>query len=282
LLLMENSAVFGQSPWSLFQLLCPNGRLATGPQCQFLFQLQQPFFTTATNTATGTCPTGLVLQNGVCVFSPITCPGGFVIQNGVCVPTTVQMSPIANAGPSQTASPGSQVTLNGAGSFSSGGATIVSYSWVQTSGPLVALSGANTVTPTFNAPAFSTSLTFSLTVTDSNGAISSPSSVTITVSGSPIQTLPIANAGPSQTVSQGSLVTLDGTRSFARGGATIVSYTWNQISEPFVNLNQANPAMPTFTAPTVSTTISLTFSLRVTDSNGLVSAPDSVTINVHP
>ena len=282
LLLMQNSAVFGQSPWSLFQLLCPNGRLATGPQCQFLFQLQQPFFTTATNTATGTCPTGLVLQNGVCVFSPITCPGGFVIQNGVCVPTTVQMSPIANAGPSQTVSPGSQVTLNGAGSVATGGATIVSYSWVQTSGPFVTLNAANPVTPTFTAPSFSTSFTFSLTVTDSNGAISSPSSVTITVSGSPTQTLPVANAGPSQTVPTLSTVTLDGTGSFARGGATIVTYSWVQTSEPFVTLNEANPATPTFQAPAVSTSISLTFSLRVTDSNGLVSAPSFVTINVHP
>ena len=98
----------------------------------------------------------------------------------------------------------------------------------------------------------------------------------------PTTTSPVANAGQDQTVPQGSTVTLDGTGSFARGGATIVSYSWVQTSEPFVTLNGPNTATPTFQAPTVSTSISLTFSLRVTDSNGLVSAPDSVTINVHP
>jgi len=293
LVLTPSSAVFAQSPWGLFQKLCPSGLLATGPQCANLFTgnnmgtCDNAFLVSigvCISSSTNTCPTNTVLQNGVCVPISSTCPIGTVLQNGVCVPflNPIQSAPVANSGPSQTVSPGSQVTLNGAGSFATSGATIVSYSWVQTSGPLVALSGANTVTPTFTAPSFSTSLTFSLTVTDSNGAISSPSSVTITVSGSPIRTLPVANAGSDQTVPQGSTVTLDGTGSFARGGATIVSYSWVQTSEPFVTLNGPNTATPTFQAPTVSTSISLTFSLRVTDSNGLVSAPDSVTINVHP
>jgi hypothetical protein len=76
---------------------------------------------------------------------------------------------------------GSLVTLDGTGSSAQNGATIVSYSWVQTSGITASLSGANTVTPTFVAPTNSTILVFSLTVTDSNGAVSSPSTVTVTV-----------------------------------------------------------------------------------------------------
>ncbi len=88
---------------------------------------------------------------------------------------------IANAGPSQTVSQGSLVTLVGTGSSSNGG-TIVSYSWTQTSGTPVSLTGANTVTPTFTAPTVATSLVFSLTVTDSTGAVSSPSTVTVTAS----------------------------------------------------------------------------------------------------
>ena len=142
-------------------------------------------------TNNNTCPTGSVLQNGVCV--PFTnnnsCPTGSVLQNGICVPSTtpVQTAPIANAGPDQTVTPAlwSTVTLVGTGSFATtSGATIVSYSWVQTSGsPTVTLTGANTATPTFPAPTVwaSTPLTFSLTVTDSNGAVSAPSSVTITL-----------------------------------------------------------------------------------------------------
>jgi hypothetical protein len=47
--------------------------------------------------------------------------------------------------------------------------------------PTVLLSGANTATPTFTAPTNATSLTFSLTVTDSTGAVSSPSTTSVTV-----------------------------------------------------------------------------------------------------
>jgi K319-like protein len=95
---------------------------------------------------------------------------------------------------------------------------------------------------------------------------------------------PIANAGPAQTVPSRSIVTLDGTASFAQNGATIVSYVWNQPPGQSIGLNLANPARPVFTAPSVNstTTTTVSFSLIVTDSNGLVSAPSSVTITVTP
>ena len=99
-----------------------------------------------------------------------------------CNPTPPQQgAPIANAGPNQAVSLGSLVTLEGTGSSAQSGATIVTYQWIQTSGTPVSLNGANTATPTFTAPTVATSLTFSLTVTDSTGAVSSPSTVTITV-----------------------------------------------------------------------------------------------------
>jgi hypothetical protein len=101
------------------------------------------------------------------------------------IPTQQQQpfrsAPVANAGPNQAVGQGSLTSLNGAGSFATNGATIVSYSWVQTSGTAVTLNGANTAAPTFTAPTVTTTLTFSLTVTDSTGAFSSPASVTITV-----------------------------------------------------------------------------------------------------
>ncbi|PWU82456.1 MAG: hypothetical protein DLM72_01675 [Candidatus Nitrosopolaris wilkensis] len=62
--------------------------------------------------------------------------------------------------------------------------TIISYAWTQVFGTTVMLTGANTATPMFTAPTVTTatSLVFSLTVTDSTGAVSSPVTVTITVS----------------------------------------------------------------------------------------------------
>lgn len=90
--------------------------------------------------------------------------------------------PVANAGQNQIVSKGQFVTLDGSGSIATaGGTTIVSYSWVQTGGLGVNLTGANTVKPLFTAPQQSMILSFSLTVTDSRGAVSSPASVTVTV-----------------------------------------------------------------------------------------------------
>jgi len=84
----------------------------------------------------------------------------------------INQRPIAIATPqSQIVTRGTLVTLDGTGSFDPSGNRIVFYSWVQTSGITVALSGANTATPTFIAPSisFGTTLMFSLTVTNSAG-----------------------------------------------------------------------------------------------------------------
>ena len=95
LVLTPSSAVFAQSPWGLFQRLCPSGLLATGPQCANLLTgnnmgtCDNSFLMAlgiCTPSSTNTCPIGTVLQNGVCVPISITCPIGTVLQNGVCVP----------------------------------------------------------------------------------------------------------------------------------------------------------------------------------------------------
>jgi hypothetical protein len=95
LVLTTSSAVFAQSPWGLFQKLCPSGLLATGPQCANLFTgnnmgiCDNAFLVSigvCTPSSTNTCPTNTVLQNGVCVPISSTCPIGSVLQNGVCVP----------------------------------------------------------------------------------------------------------------------------------------------------------------------------------------------------
>ena len=56
------------------------------------------------------CPIGTVLQNGVCVPISSTCPIGTVLQNGVCVPfpNPIQSAPVAVA----TVSPSSTVGVN--------------------------------------------------------------------------------------------------------------------------------------------------------------------------
>jgi probable HAF family extracellular repeat protein len=82
--------------------------------------------------------------------------------------------PVANAGPDQTVERRTTVGLNGAASTDPDG-TLVGVRWLQVAGPAVTLSGSTTLSPSFVAPQVSTptTLTFELTVTDSDGLSSS-------------------------------------------------------------------------------------------------------------
>jgi hypothetical protein len=172
LLFTASASTSGLTPWQLFRALCPYVS-AQSPQCIQLYQQQQQL---QQQPFTGQQPFSTQQPQQQ------LCPDGSQPDaNGNCPTTQQQAPPIANAGPSQTVNQSSLVTLDGTGSFSPNGSTIVSYSWVQTSGTAVSLTGANTATPTFTAPTATTSLTFSLTVTASTGAVSSPSTVTISV-----------------------------------------------------------------------------------------------------
>jgi hypothetical protein len=86
---------------------------------------------------------------------------------------------------------------------------------------------------------------------------------------------PMANSGPDQRVSEGDLVTLNGSGSFDQDGG-IVSYTWgiedSDDEAPAISLNGWNSSIATFTAPMVVGSVdanSYLFELTVTDSDGL-------------
>jgi len=88
--------------------------------------------------------------------------------------------------------------------------------------------------------------------------------------------VPIANAGPDQTVQVSTLVNLDGTASYDDNGDTL-SYKWTQIKGPeIVNLSDSNFSKPTFTPTKVGI---YEFELIVND-GGVNSESDNVIINV--
>ena len=83
-------------------------------------------------------------------------------------------APAASAGADQNVAAGARVTLDGSGSTDPDG-TISAYAWVQTVGAAVVLDDDDTATPEFDAPSTSAeqTLTFRLTVTDDDGAMTS-------------------------------------------------------------------------------------------------------------
>jgi hypothetical protein len=90
--------------------------------------------------------------------------------------------PTADAGDDISASPGTEVTLNGSGSYDGNG-SIISYEWVQVSGDPVSLDDEESVVTTFTAPDQTGSLVFRLTVYD-NDINEDTDEVTINILGS--------------------------------------------------------------------------------------------------
>ncbi|WP_419227439.1 PKD domain-containing protein [Alteromonas sp. OM2203] len=90
---------------------------------------------------------------------------------------------------------------------------------------------------------------------------------------------PVANAGPDQSVAAATQFTLDGTGSQDTDG-TIVEWRWTQTAGDTVTLNLDDPARPTATSPSKTTSQRLTFQLVTVDDEGAESSPGTVNIDV--
>jgi outer membrane autotransporter protein len=185
---------------------------------------------------------------------------------------------VADAGPDQTVTGGTSVTL--AGSATDADNDPLTYQWTQTSGPSVTLAGDTTLTPTFTAPppaAALQTLTFSLVANDGVAA-SAPDTVDVFI---PTNNAPVASAGMAQTVSGGASVTLDGSGSSDPDGDAL-TFAWTQTSGPSVTLTGAATATATFAAPAATPTAqTLEFQLAATDPFG-ASSTGTVSITVAP
>jgi PKD domain len=185
--------------------------------------------------------------------------------------------PIANAGTGRTVQAGTLVTLDGSASSDPSDQLPLTYAWSilsQPAGGTAVLSNAAIVNPTFTPNALG-NYVIQLVVTDAANLSSTPASVTISTSDAP----PVANAGPSQTITAtGTLVHLDGTQSFDLAGLAI-TYQWTFLSKP--TGSNATLTGPTTSKPSFTADVAGNYSIQlvVTDSLGTVSTPSSVLVS---
>ncbi len=194
--------------------------------------------------------------------------------------------PVADAGRDQTAFVGTAITVDGSSSHDPDGDTLT-YSWVQTGGTTVALSGAATSGLTFTAPATPGRLTFTLTVTDDGTPPASHTDTVIISVTAAVNNPPMANAGDDQEVATGARVILDGSGSHdPDGDDNTLTYIWEHTQtdgspttpDTAIALTHADTVSPTFTTATAGV---FTFILTVTDNGSPpASRANTVTITV--
>jgi PKD domain len=162
--------------------------------------------------------------------------------------TTTNTAPVANAGPDQSVTAGSMVTLNGSGSTDVDGNPLT-YDWMFQSvptGSTATFSNPTAAKPTFVADKVGQYVA-QLIVNDGT-ANSLADTVTINTTG--INTAPIANAGPDQTVNAGSTVQLDGSGCKDADGNAL-HYQWSLTTKPAgskATLSNATAMMASFVA----------------------------------
>jgi hypothetical protein len=203
-----------------------------------------------------------------------------VVNDGILnsAPASVTISsqdvaPVANAGPNQTVTVGTTVQLNGSGSTDVDGNPLT-YQWSFLSiptGSSATLSNATIVNPTFVADVPGN---FVVQLIVNDGILNS-TPATVTIGNNDIA--PVANAGPAQTVSLGSLVTLNGSESTDSDNKPL-TYQWSLLSIPAgstATLAQPTSPNPYFTADLAGNYIA---QLIVNDGY-LNSTPATVTIS---
>lgn len=192
-------------------------------------------------------------------------------------------APIANAGADVDVFEGESVALDGSMSRAPG-TDPLTYTWTQTGGPEVNLSGPDSASPGFTAPEVeaNTALTFELVVADATQT-SVPDSITVLVRNIPVgqppeNAPPVAVVSAPESVDAGALFTLDGSASSDPEGQPL-SYFWVQTGGPGVTLTDALAPTVNVTAPSLERGAVLTFQLVVSD-GARQSAPVQVTVNV--
>lgn len=184
---------------------------------------------------------------------------------------TGNVAPIADAGPDQEVGVTDVVDLDGSNSFDEDG-DVLSFSWEFVSLPTT--SGTSLINSSTDGPSFwaDTEGSFVIELTVDDGRESATDTVQIDVIAP--NDVPVAYAGPDQTVTVGDTVQLTGSGSYDPDGDTL-TYSWRFVSSPTTtSLSSTTTEAPRFTASAAGT---YTVELVVSDGTN-TSAPDQVRI----
>jgi preprotein translocase subunit SecF len=194
--------------------------------------------------------------------------------------SATNIAPVANPGVNQSVVIGSKVTVDAAASVDPNG-DLITYRWsllFKPVGSTATLSSATTVSATFTADLAGTYLV-GLTVND--GKVDSPV-VVQTVTAAKLNSEPVANAGPAQTVTRTSVtvtVTLTAAASTDANSDTL-TYAWTTAYQPptsSITLSSTTTVSPTFAATVAGVYV---FNLIVNDGK-VSSAVATVAITVN-
>lgn len=202
--------------------------------------------------------------------------GAFDTQSfTVTVVNPLNKAPIVNAGPDQTITLPATASLNGTVTDDGLPAGVTpSVSWSVVSGPgTVTFANSNAAVTTAS---FSKGGTYVLRLTANDSTLLSSDDVTVTVI--QLNQAPTVSAGEDQTITLPGVATLNGSVSDDGLPTNNVSTTWSFVSGPgTVTFGNAN-----VTVTTATFSVAGTYVLRLTASDSLLSANDTVTITVNP
>ena len=207
----------------------------------------------------------LIVHNGAAASAPATV--AVAVRN-------VNEPPVAdNKAVSTTEDTPAQVTMSGSDPDDDPAILSFVVTVAPVHGELTGSGATLTYTP---APDFHGTDTFAYKASD---GLDQSDAATVTVTVTPVNDAPIANAGGDQSIEEGQRVTLNGSGSTDVDGDPLI-YQWKQIAGRSVTLDLGDPARPWFVAPDVPRDgETLTFQLTVRDGQ-FVSAPATVNVRV--
>ena len=228
----------------------------------------------ANATSPSTTFTAPLVNATTTVTFTLTADDGTVASSdSVSVTITHNNPPSVEAGPAQTIPEGSEASLNGSATDLDGDA--LTYLWTHDPASLdIALANATSPSTTFTAPLVNATTTVTFTLTADDGTVASSDSVSVTITHN---NPPSVEAGPAQTIPEGSEASLNGSATDLDGDALTYLWTHDPASLDIALANATSPST-TFTAPLVNATTTVTFTLTADD--GTAAHSDAVTVTI--